>query len=873
MSINTNIGPERVEVFPVPIGNVLPQGSSTARTAMLISTTFASAPLNTPSTVTSLAQFEALFGDQDNVGESYLSARGFFENGGEGCELIVVAVEPSGVSGSKLEDAQNLEARSVVGSFGSLLDDGIMVSGIVLTTYTASTGVAQLDVTGATPTSLSKVRKGDILEDADGRKYTISAILTGNKVTIEANLDAQLTKDAKSVAADGATGLSIHREYSANQYDGKTAVQSGTVYGSLVAITVSSDLVTLTSFNAYLNNVQSGDIILDAGGAEYIIVDVIDGDNLTVDRAGLSAGNVTLERGTKHKIIQTTQDSTGVGTPIGVAPTSAEAGIITFIGADSSDYPPESSSAGKWLTFSDASKALIQDNQIVASSTNIIASLAGTISYVATTGVVTFPGGTTLITSGVKAGDVLIDSAGKEFVLHAVLTETTARTNKNIASPSPLAGAKVNKGAIELTLTNGEDFSDKIIGEAGVDTTGEIDETGNSLLFAASANLASDSYFIMEPKTESADYIGSASEYTGLRALDGVDSVNLVTVPGIYDPAVQSALIDYCTTTRQDCFALLSIPEFITTAANDKLVVSNLSINTVQSNANGTVVTFVGTPDLSAVSSFDLLQIGTKKFTIKAVSIEDYQVVVYATSGVPSVGATSIAAPSAISWKDTIVNSPSTRAAWYYNHLQVTDSNGLSVIVDPAGHVAGMMARIDQNIAEGGVSHAPAGITLAQLAGTNGLQLEISEKLDGGPLRQAFINRITTSRGNGRYVFGGYTAGGATVTPDEQLIQVIRSILFIKTSLEPGLIGFLWSNNSPINRANIENAVLAFLRANAYLFPAGLPENQQFRVISLTPTEEDLAQGLVKLVVQCRFNTAIRFISIDLAFPLPSSEA
>jgi hypothetical protein len=183
------------------------------------------------------------------------------------------------------------------------------------------------------------------------------------------------------------------------------------------------------------------------------------------------------------------------------------------------------------------------------------------------------------------------------------------------------------------------------------------------------------------------------------------------------------------------------------------------------------------------------------------------------------------------------------------------------------------MARVDANIAQGGVSHAPAGIQLAQLAGIVGLQLQISEKLDGGPLRLAFINRITQSPGNGRYIFGGYTAGGASVTPDEQLIQVIRSLLFIKTSLEPGLVGFLWENNSPVNRQNIENAVLAFLRANSYLFPAGLPEDQQFRVISQTPSEEDLARGLVKIVVQCRFNTAIRFISIDLAFPLPSSEA
>jgi hypothetical protein len=873
MSINTNIGPERVEVFPVPIGTVLPQGASTARTALLIATAFASAPLNTPVSITSMAQFEANFGTQADMGEAYLSARGFFENGGEGCELLVVAVSPSGVSGSKLEEAQNADARTIAGSFGSILDDGIMIDTITMTTYDASTGIATLDLSGASESDLAKARKGDVLVDSASRKYTIAQILPGDKVVIEANLDAQLTKASNSVAANGSTGMYIVRQYAANSYDGMTTVQEGATYGSLVAVTVSGVLVTMAGFSAYLNDVKSGDLIVDSFNNDWIITDVIDGDNLQVDRAGLANGNVTFKRGLKNKILQTTDDATSAGVAIGVAPISAEAGSAVFVRASSSAYAPEGASAGEWLVFSDGQKAKIATNTIKASETNLTPSLAGTISYVASTGVVTFPALTTIITNGVTAGDVLIDSTGKEYVIHAALTELTARIDKNIASPSPLAGAKVNKGAAEYTFTTNADFSAKIIGGSDEDTSGEVAPKGNSLVFISTANMQSDAYFIMEPKTESVDFIGSSADFSGLRALDSVDVVNLIAIPGIYDPSVQGALVDYCAVTRKDCYGLLSIPEFITSAAQDNIVVANLAISSAQANVNGTVVTLVGTPDLAEVSTYDILQIGAAKFTIKSVSDQDNQIVVFATSGVPTVGAVSVQAPSAVTWKDTIVNKPSTRVAWYYNHLVVTDSNGTNVTVDPVGHVAGVMARIDANIAEGGVSHAPAGIQLAQLAGTVGLQLQISEKLDGGPLRLAFINRITSSRGNGRYIFGGYSAGGPTVTPDEQLIQVMRSILFIKTSLEPGLVGFLWENNSPVNRANIENAVLAFLRANAYLFPAGLPENQQFRVISQTPSETDLAQGLVKIVVQCRFNTAIRFISIDLEFPLPSAQA
>lgn len=873
MPINTNIGPERVEVFPAPIGTVLPQGASTARTALLIATSFPSAPLNTPTSITSMSQLEATFGTQEHMGEAYLSARGFFENGGEGCELLVVAVEPSGVSGAKLEDAQNADDRDILGSFGAALDTGVIMANVDLVSYDASTGVAELDITGAANPDMAKVRKGDLLVDAEGRKLIISKILPGNKVVVEANLDSQLTKASNSIAANGSTGLSIVRMYAANAYDGQTVIQEGAVYGSLVAATVSGTLVTTTGFSHYLNDVKSGDIIVDGSSYEFIITDVIDGDNLQVDRAGFTAGNVTFKRGIKNKILQTSDDASGSGVAIGVAPESAEAGKAVFVGANSAAYPPENAHAGDWLVFADASKAKIASNKIIASETNLTAAMGSGLSYVASTGVITFPLGTTIITDGVVAGDVLIDSNGREYVIHAALSETTARISKNIASPSPLAGAKINKGAIEITLADSSDFSAKAVGEAGEDSSAEIQPKANKLVVSPSVSMQSDAYFIMQPKTESADYIGSEADYSGLRALDSVDVVNLIAIPGIYDPAVQAALVDYCTVTRQDCFALMSIPEFITSAAQDKIIISNLAISAVQSSASGSIVNLVGTPDLSEVSAYDILQIGASKFTIKAVSDEDKQIVLFATAGVPTVGAVSVQAPSAVTWKDVIVNKPSVKAAWYYNHLVVVDSNGSNVIVDPVGHVAGVMARIDANIAEGGVSHAPAGIQLAQLAGTVGLQLEISEKLDGGPLRLAFINRITSSRGNGRYVFGGYTAGGASVTPDEQLVQVMRSILFIKTSLEPGLVGFLWENNSPVNRSNIENAVLAFLRANAYLFPAGLPENQQFRVISQTPSEQDLAQGLVKLTVQCRFNTAIRFISIDLEFPLPSAEA
>lgn len=874
MAINTNIGPERVEATLNPIGTVLPQGAATARTGVLISTDFAPAPLNTPVTVTSLPQFEGLFGDFSNMGEAYLSVKGYYQNAGVGTELVVVAVEPSGITGSALEVALNQDARSIVGSLAQILDDGIINETITLTSYTPSTGVAVLDLSGATFTDLEKVEVGDFLRDDEGRMFPILAKSGTSNVTIESGLDAELTKSSKSVPADSTSGLSIVRLYDLNEYDGKTCIQEGTDYGLSVSVTVSEDIITTSGFDHFINDVRVGDIIADSASEEFLIIDVIDGNNLQVDREGLTAGLVTFTRGLKNKIIETAYDAGASEIDFNSAPVSAEAGQAVFNLADSSTYPANESLVNKFLKFSDDSQAEITANEIAANNSVTISSFAAPlVSYVASTGVVTLPVGSTAITDGATAGDVFVDSLGKEFVIHEMVSETEIRIDKNVASPNPLAGSKISKGLLQLSLADSADFSAKVAGEPGADTSGDVYATANSLIFASGITLNSDDYFICEPAVQSSDYVGSEADSSGLFALEAEAIINLVAVPGVYDPSVQGALADYCSTTRDDCMSLIAIPEFITSASNDQLVVGNLSLGSLVESSQGVVITFTGSPDLSEVSAYDILQVGSSQFTIKAVSDEDDQVVLIETTGVPLTGAISIFSPSAVSWKDVIINKPSTRACWYYNHLVVATDDGGQAVIDPVLHVAGIMNRIDRNVSIGGVSHAPAGIQYAQLAGIIGLQIKISEKKDGGPLRLAYINRITESAGNGRYIFGGYTAAGDSATPDEKLIQVIRSSLFIKNSLEPGLIGFLWENNSPINRQNIANACLNFLRANAYLFPAGLPEDQQFQVELVEPTQTDIDQGLVKVIARVRINSAIRFIDIDLQFNLPQSEA
>lgn len=238
-----------------------------------------------------------------------------------------------------------------------------------------------------------------------------------------------------------------------------------------------------------------------------------------------------------------------------------------------------------------------------------------------------------------------------------------------------------------------------------------------------------------------------------------------------------------------------------------------------------------------------------------------------------------ICRPSAVTYKNEVIsNSVSRVAAWYFNAVVVVDESSTAlpgdlVIVDPIGHVAGMIARIDANISIGGPSHAPAGIQYAGLAGVSGLQLALSERKSAEPLRLNFINRIT-SFGSGPVVFGGYSADSgvsAVFTADEQLIQVMRTLQYIKASLEPGLRAFLWENFSPATQGQVQGAIEAFCRNNIHLFPAGLPESSKFKVISVEPTQNELDQGLLKVRIQVRPNKAVKFIELALEFPLPAA--
>lgn len=393
-----------------------------------------------------------------------------------------------------------------------------------------------------------------------------------------------------------------------------------------------------------------------------------------------------------------------------------------------------------------------------------------------------------------------------------------------------------------------------------------------------------------------ADYIGSATDSSGLRAFDAEDVLGLVCIPSLpLEDAylVQSALIDYTETVRTEfgatlstSFSILSMPKEISKADSDVQVYSGKFLSSAGTGPFTVVVEDTlggGTADLSALTPGMILTDASGSFTAVVSNVDDgTDTITIATDPSGSFVAGNdvlVKIPSAVTYKETVINNPSKTAAWYFNNVTVLDrstaaSPGDIIAVDPSGHVAGVMARIDANTAIGGVSHAPAGIQFAGLAGIQGLSLALSERIDAEPLRLNFINRLTSFPGAGSIIFGGYTSDSGTsptLTADEQLIQVIRSVQFIKGSLERGLRAFLWENFSPDTQSQVESAILSFLRNNSYLFPAGLPESEQFKVIRVEATQDDLDIGLLKVRVQIKPNKAVRFIEVDLEFPLPTA--
>jgi len=149
-------------------------------------------------------------------------------------------------------------------------------------------------------------------------------------------------------------------------------------------------------------------------------------------------------------------------------------------------------------------------------------------------------------------------------------------------------------------------------------------------------------------------------------------------------------------------------------------------------------------------------------------------------------------------------------AAFYFPWLQVFDpatkiqhptGTGLQ-FVPPSGHIAGIYARVDT---QRGVHKAPAN---EPVLGALGLKYGISKAQQDG-LNPQGVNCIRDLNGNIR-VWGARTMGG-NANADLKYINVRRTLLFLRESIDEGMQFVVFEPNTPALWAKIVRNVSDFL--------------------------------------------------------------
>ncbi|HEX8115910.1 MAG TPA: phage tail sheath subtilisin-like domain-containing protein [Pyrinomonadaceae bacterium] len=149
-------------------------------------------------------------------------------------------------------------------------------------------------------------------------------------------------------------------------------------------------------------------------------------------------------------------------------------------------------------------------------------------------------------------------------------------------------------------------------------------------------------------------------------------------------------------------------------------------------------------------------------------------------------------------------------AAFYFPWIQVFDpvaklrnpqTDGF-IFVPPSGHVAGVYARVDT---ERGVHKAPANEVLL---GALGLRYAVSKTQQDG-LNPQGVNVIRNINGN-ITVWGARTAGG-NANSDLKFINVRRTLLFLRESIDEGTQWVVFEPNTPALWQRITRNVSAFL--------------------------------------------------------------
>lgn len=186
-------------------------------------------------------------------------------------------------------------------------------------------------------------------------------------------------------------------------------------------------------------------------------------------------------------------------------------------------------------------------------------------------------------------------------------------------------------------------------------------------------------------------------------------------------------------------------------------------------------------------------------------------------------------------------------SALYYPRVRITTSDGTSLLVGPAGAIAGLMARIDANR---GVWKAPAG-TEADLKGVVGLEYQFNDR-ENGQLNPAAINTLRIFP-EGIVCWGARTMDGDDSFASQwKYVPVRRTALFIEESLYRGLKWVVFEPNDEPLWSQIRLNVGAFMhdlfRQGA--FQGKTKQDAYFvKCDAETTTQNDINLGIVNIWV------------------------
>lgn len=196
--------------------------------------------------------------------------------------------------------------------------------------------------------------------------------------------------------------------------------------------------------------------------------------------------------------------------------------------------------------------------------------------------------------------------------------------------------------------------------------------------------------------------------------------------------------------------------------------------------------------------------------------------------------------------------------AVYYPWLMVSDSNSSnSVAVPPSGHIAGVMARTDN---DKGVHKAPANEVVKSILGVTKKHTEADE----GILNEKNVNVIRPFTGRGVLVWGS-----RTISPSVQwrYVNVRRLTLYVEESIKRATYFAVFEPNNESLWATVRRQISGFLRTvwqNGALVGATAGDAYQIKIDSELNPVDQVRLGILNIQITMYPTTPAEFIVFSI---------